>query len=179
MRPLVMCSILLALAAPLDAQQAGRSKALQSASAEEVESLDAIIGALYDVISGPVGERDWARFGALFRDGARLIPTGVDSTGQRVTFVWTPDEFAQRGARWFAENPFYEREASRVVEEYGHIAHVFSTYESRRDPDAEPFVRGINSIQLFHDGSRWWIVSIFWGDERSAGPIPERYRPRD
>lgn len=181
MRHLVLLAMLLAVTVSLRAQQAGAPLAAATAPAnpEDVRSLDAILEALYDVISGPVGERDWARFGSLFREGARLIPTGIDSTGKKVTFVWTPEEFAERGARWFAANPFYEREASRVVEQYGQIAHVFSTYESRREPAAEPFVRGINSIQLFHDGSRWWIVSIFWGDERSAGAIPARYLPQD
>jgi len=179
MRRLVMLSIVLALAVPLSAQEAGPSgsTAMAAASPEDVNSLDAIIAALYDVISGPAGARDWARFGSLFRDGARLIPTGVDSTGKKVTFVWTPEQYAERAGRWFVQNAFYEREANRVVEQYGQIAHVFSTYESRRDQDTEPFARGINSIQLFHDGSRWWIISIFWGDERSAGPIPARYLP--
>jgi len=177
MRSLVMVITLFAFTAPLPAQQPAAS-AGATTRAGDVTSLDAIIAALYDVISGPAGGRDWARFGSLFRDGARLIPTGIDSTGRKVTFVWTPDEYATRADRWFADNPFYEREASRVVEQYGHIAHVFSTYESRNDPNAEPFSRGINSIQLFYDGSRWWILSIFWGDERSAGPIPERYLPR-
>ena len=181
MRPFVMLSMLLALAVSLPAQEtvAPSAAATASGNPEDVKTLDAIIAALYDVISGPAGERDWARFGSLFRDGSRLIPTGVDSAGRKVTFVWTPEQYAERAGRWFAENAFYEREAGRVVEQYGQIAHVFSTYESRRDPGAEPFVRGINSIQLFHDGSRWWIISIFWGDERSAGPVPARYLPRN
>ena len=180
MRPFAMLWMLLALAAPLRAQEAGTATTAASpANPEDVKSLDAIIRALYDVISGPAGERDWARFGSLFRDGARLIPTAVDSAGEKVTFVWTPEQYAERAGRWFTQNAFYEREANRAVAQYGHIAHVFSTYESRRDPDAEPFVRGINSIQLFHDGSRWWIISIFWGDERSAGPIPAEFLPRN
>jgi hypothetical protein len=150
-----------------------------AADPADVASIDAIIGALYEVISGPAGPRDWDRFQSLFRDGGRLIPTGGPQGGEMTVVMWTAEEYAERARGWFAENAFYEVEAARAVEQYGHIAHVFSTYESRRDPAAEPFVRGINSIQLFNDGTRWWIVSVFWADERGAGPIPARYLPQE
>ena len=71
---------------------------------------------------------------------------------------------------------FYEKEIARRVEQFGQIAHVWSAYESRHDPsDAEPFMRGINSIQLFNDGSRWWIVSIYWQHESALHPLPDKY----
>ena len=67
-------------------------------------------------------------------------------------------------------------ETARRVETYGHIAHAWSTYESRhKAEDPEPFARGINSIQLMHDGARWWIVTIFWEAETPENPIPEKY----
>ena len=63
-----------------------------------------------------------------------------------------------------------------VVEQ---IAHVFSTYESRHSlSDPEPFMRGINSFQLMHDGKRWWIVNVMWQHEAADLPIPERYLSR-
>lgn len=75
------------------------------------------------------------------------------------------------------QNGFFEVEIHRVTEEFGNIAHLFSTYESRhKADDPEPFVRGINSFQLYHDGERWLILNIFWTDERTA-PIPPRYLP--
>jgi len=71
---------------------------------------------------------------------------------------------------------FYETEIARRVEQFGQIAHVWSTYESRHDlGDPEPFMRGINSIQLFNDGKRWWIVSIYWQHESAGYPLPEKY----
>jgi hypothetical protein len=77
---------------------------------------------------------------------------------------------------YFAEQGFYETEVARRTEQFGHIAHAWSTYESRHHPDdPEPFVRGINSIQLFHDGSRWWIVSIYWQQESTEHAIPQEY----
>lgn len=63
-----------------------------------------------------------------------------------------------------------------MTEEFGHMAHAFSSYESKRSPDdAEPFQRGINSMQLLNDGERWWFVTIYWDAERTGTPIPERY----
>lgn len=157
----------------------GQEPEARPADPADVESIDAIVTALYDVISGPAGPRDWERFQSLFRDGGRLMPTGGPQGGETTLLMWSPEEYGERAATWFAENAFYEIEASRVVEEYGRIAHVFSTYESRRDPSAEPFVRGINSIQLFNDGSRWWILTVFWTDERGSGPIPAKYLPKN
>ena len=65
---------------------------------------------------------------------------------------------------------------ARRADGFGHIMHVFSTYESRhREDDPEPFARGINSIQLMNDGRRWWVVSIFWEAESPQAPIPREY----
>ena len=150
----------------------------------DVESIDAIMGAVYDVISGPSDEeRDWDRFRSLFYPGARLIPTGARPDGVRVANVSTPDEYAERAAAVFRDAPifqgkgFYEVEATRRVERYGGVAHVWSTYLSLLEPDGEPFARGINSFQLFHDGERWYVVSIFWQQEDEETPVPEPYLP--
>lgn len=144
----------------------------------DVASADAIVAAVYDVISGPGdAPRDWDRFRSLFLPGARLIPTGADQNGRMGARVLSPDEYASlaRDGDWFADG-FFEAETSRVSERYGNIAHRFSTYAAyRAESDAEPFMRGINSIQLLDDGERWWIVTIFWQSESDAGPIPERY----
>ena len=86
------------------------------------------------------------------------------------------DMYIERVRPYFEQNGFYETEISRRVDQYDQIAQVFSTYESRHDPnDPEPFMRGINSIQLFNDGKRWWIVNIFWQQEYPAAPIPKEY----
>jgi hypothetical protein len=62
---------------------------------------------------------------------------------------------------------------------FGQIAHVFSTYDARhRRADPEPFVRAINSIQLFHDGTRWWVLTVAWSAETADTPIPDAYLPR-
>ena len=148
-----------------------------AANPADVNSMDSIIAAVYDVISGPAGKkRDWDRMRSLFAPGARLIPTGPRSTGGYGSHVHTVDEYIARAEPFFEKEGFYEKEAARQTEMFGQIAHVFSTYESRHSPDdAKPFQRGINSIQLMNDGKRWWVVTIFWQGEDEKHPLPERY----
>ncbi len=148
-----------------------------TAASDDVKSLDAILAALYAVISGEAGEaRDWKRFESLFFPGvARLAATRVNEDGE-VALSWhDPADYRARAEPMFAAQPFYEREAARQVQRYGHIAQVFSTYESATTPDGEPFQRGINSIQAYWDGARWWIITILWDAERDGQPIPEVY----
>ena len=168
---------LLLLASPLAAQQP--EAAPPAARPEDVASIDAILRTTYDVISGPAGPRNWDRFRSLFIPGARLIPTSCPRDQACRPRTVTVDEYVKSGGDYFLQNPFYELESHRVEERYGHVAHVFSTYESRRSPGEPPFTRGINSFQLFWDGTRWWVVSIFWNDESQAGPIPAQYLPKD
>jgi hypothetical protein len=143
----------------------------------DVGSLDAILAALYDVISGPAGQkRDWDRFRSLFIPGARLIPTGGPAGQPARAVVWSPDEYVQRAGANLERDGFFEREIGRSVDTFGRITQVFSVYDSKRTlADPKPFQRGINSIQLLNDGTRWWVVSIYWDSERPDNPIPERY----
>jgi hypothetical protein len=146
----------------------------------DVASPDAIMAATYDVISGPAGQqRDWDRFRSLFVPGARLIPVVAKKTGSGYeTRMITPDEYAQHADAYFQKNGFAEREISRKAERYGNIMQIFSTYESRHDPkDAQPFARGINSFQLFYDGARWWVVTIYWLEETPENPLPKEFMP--
>jgi hypothetical protein len=149
----------------------------------DVESIDAIINAAYDGISGPAGKkRDWDRERSLYFPGARLIPTAMKSGGEDVDLtpnVLDIEGFIARVEPFFEKEGFYEKEIARRTEQFGNIAQVWSTYESRHDPgDPEPFMRGINSIQLFNDGTRWWIVSIYWQQESPETQIPKEYLPR-
>jgi len=153
-----------------------------AANPADVATMDSTIAALYDVISGPAGKRNWDRFRSLFAPGARLIANGVRPTGEVASRVMTVEDYAQRNGPFFEKNGFFEREAARHTDEFGNIAQVFSTYESRHaKDDAKPFQRGINSIQLMNDGKRWWVVTIFWQGEDEKNPLPDKYlkRPAD
>ena len=146
-----------------------------AAAPADVESVDAIMAAVYDVISGPAGQpRDWDRFRSLFIDGARLMPL---SATQGV-IVLSPEDYIARAGASLIENGFFEQELARVTEEYGGVVHAFSSYAARRAlNDPEPFLRGINSFQLAHFQNRWWVVSILWRSEDGTRPIPDRYLP--
>jgi hypothetical protein len=146
-------------------------------AAADVSSVDAIVAALYDVISGPPGKkRDWDRFRSLFAPGARLIPTGRRRDGSTGARVIDAEGYIASSGPFLENEGFFEREVARRSERFGNIAHVFSTYESRHTPaDAAPFARGINSIQLYHDGTRWWVMTVMWDSERPDNPIPAQY----
>ena len=154
------------------------SSTSQPPDPRDVESIDAIIAASYDVISGPAGKkRDWNRDRSLFYPGARLIPTAKPGSNDGLApQMLDVDGFIARVEPYFAEHGFFETEIARRTEQFGHIAHVWSTYESRHSADdSKPFMRGINSFQLFYDGNRWWIVNIFWQQESAEDPIREEY----
>jgi hypothetical protein len=146
------------------------------AAAADVASLDAVIAALYDVISGPAGApRNWDRFRSLFAPGARLLPiVKPRPDGPSEVRVMSPDDYVGRASKTFEQSGFYEREVKREVQTFGGLTHVWSTYEARHASDeATPFMRGLNSIQVLNDGTRWWIVTVMWQPETPAFPLPK------
>jgi len=145
----------------------------------DVATPDAIIVAVYASISGPAGQpRDWDRFRSLLLPGARLIPSARRATGTTTPVVWSAEEYIAAAGAGLERQGFFEREMHRTTEAFGAVLHAFSTYDSRRTPDGQPFARGINSFQLYGDGTRWWIVTIFWDAETADKPIPAKYLPQ-
>jgi hypothetical protein len=142
---------------------------------EDVKSVDLIIAALYDVISGdPDTPRNWDRFRNLFIPEARLIPTLKTKEGKLGYRIITPEEYVELFSTRITEG-FFERELHRETEIYGAIVHVFSTYETKEKKDGPVTNRGINSIQLFFDGNRYYVTNIFWSAESMGFPLPEKY----
>jgi hypothetical protein len=142
---------------------------------KDVQSVDAIIAALYEVISGASDQpRDWERFKNLFAEDARLVPTFKDREGKTGYRIITPAAYSESFARNI-KTGFYEGEVSRITEEYGNIVHVFSTYETREKKDGPVTMRGINSIQLLRQADGYRILHIFWSAETTQTPLPEKY----
>jgi hypothetical protein len=137
----------------------------------DVNSIVAILRALYDVISGPPGDRDWNRLRSLCVPEAHLTST-TKSAASTAPRLLTIDDYIQRAGKFFTTHGFYESAIVNRVQIFGNIAQVFSSYESRNAPNEKPFARGINSIQLFYDGSRWWVLSILWDEESPSNPLP-------
>ncbi len=173
---MIKIALAVALVVSLAAQEAPRPPVARPA---DVQSVDAIVGALYDVISGPAGQkRDWDRMRSLFVPGARLIPAVVNASGGASARVLDVDGYIQRASATLEHDGFFEHEIARKMDAFGNIAILFSTYESRHAAtEPKPFARGINSIQLLKDRDRWWIVTVYWDGERPDNPIPEKYLP--
>jgi len=164
-----------ALLIPLQGQEPGPTT--PAADPTDVESVDAIVAAVYDVISGPAGQaRDWDRWRSLFIPEARLISVGRTQDGTNRYRVMTPEDYVQGAGTSLEENGFFEDEIGRTQEEFGPVVHLFSAYQSKRSlNDPVPFARGINSFQLLDDGERWWVVTVFWTSEGQDLIIPEGY----
>ena len=154
------------------------------AKPEDVKSPEAIVNAVYSVISGGKGQaRDWDRMRSLFVPDARLIPAVAASAANggaahSDVLMLTVDGYIERSGTRLTSDGFFERSIHNDIEQFGNIVQVWSTYESRHAlDDAKPFARGINSFQLLKDGDRYWVVNIFWDSESPTKPIPAKYLP--
>lgn len=157
---------------------AARPKPTTAADPKDVSSIDAIITALYESDSRVVDTKTGAeRFRSLYLPTARLVSIAMRPNGSAGVASRTPDEFLEDALQGQPRGGFREREIARTAEVFGNIAHVFSTYEGRRNASDVNPTRGINSFQLFFDGSRWWLTSVLWDVERSDNPIPAKYLP--
>lgn len=136
-------------------------------------AIGAAVDAMYAMISGPAGPRDWSRQREMFHPDARQMRTGVDASGKPWIKIMALDEYAADTTPFFMSTPFYEVETARRIDVLGNMAHVWSAYEARNAPDAASVERrGINSIQLYRDETgRWRIMSMIWDNEREGVSI--------
>lgn len=178
MRLLVALAAATAIAVPGPVRAQG-SQTDPGADTSAVGTLDGIVSELFATISGPAGERDWDRFRSLFLPGATLLNAGPRPDGSPPPEPASVQEYQERAAPYFREAPYFEVEIARTTHRYGTVAQVWSTYETRRAADGEPFSRGINSIVVVRHDGRWYIASVIWDAERPDNPIPEAYLPRD
>ena len=145
---------------------------------EDVGTLDGIMSAFYDVISGPAGApRQWQRDSTLYIPGVRFVSMSVRE-GRPVARVSDHGQYVANVNDALVRNGFFERELNRVTRRFGNIVHVFSTYEYKATPSGPVQGRGVNSIQLFWDGNRWWIANATWDGERPDNPIPPELLPQ-
>ncbi|MBD9468591.1 hypothetical protein [Pseudoxanthomonas sp. PXM01] len=131
------------------------------------------VDAMYAMISGPAGPRDWSTQEAAFHPDCRQIRTGVDAEGKPWRLSFTLAEYRANADELLAKMDFFEVETAREVRVFGNIAHVWSAYEARTAPDdAVPERRGINSIQLYKGEDGWKIIHMIWDNERDGVPLP-------
>lgn len=165
------------VAALVGAAWAQEQKPPVAGKAEDVKDPQAIVAALYNVISGPAGQkRDWDRFQSLYAPGAHLTILGKDKESKVGARVITPEEYVERASASMSKEAWYERELTSRTERFGNLVHVWSTYAGGADPQ-KPEVRGINSITLMC-GERCWITSVTWEAESPDNPLPQEYLPK-
>ena len=146
--------------------------------AADVGSVDGVVTAYYDVISGPAGQpRQWSRDRTLYIPEIRFVSMSQSKEGKPVARTMTHQQFVDASDKGL-QGGFYEKEVHRETQRFGNIAHVFSTYESRIKADGPIIARGINSIQAFWDGKRWWITNAIWDEERPDNPLPPEFSPK-
>lgn len=147
------------------------------ANPDDVNSPEATVTAIFEAFSAPGDEHpNWDRFRSLFLPEARLIYADHPAEGTSHYETGTVDEYIETSGRFWEGQDYREEVVQTRTERYANIAHVFFTYEGREPADAaEPTFRGVESAQLWHDGSRWWVVSLMWQSEREVVPIPDRY----
>ena len=178
--PFFVCLIAINLQAQGDSTKKTKKEVIEQViDSALVLTLDSTIKTLYGVISGEKGvKRNWKLFNFLFKPGAKLIPSWKERKGTYEVRYMKPADYIKNSGQWLVDNGFFEKEIHRKVNTFGNITQVFSTYESfKSESDEEPFMRGINSIQLLNDGERWWIVNIYWTQESYENPIPKEYLP--
>lgn len=175
-RLLLLCVILMLVTTSFSQYQNGFD------SSGDVTTVDGIIHNLYSIISGPAGEqRDWNAFKNLFAPDARMYIAVPGKNNNSTLKSITPDEYAMRNQTRLSDIGFNETELYRITNAYGAGTQVFSTYESHftNSNGEEEITKGINNIQLYFDGSRYYITSIFWDANAKNIEVPERYLPRD
>lgn len=181
-RVLVLSGVLLSLAA-IPVGQAQEQKQVTtkhvevptvSPRAEDVSSLDGIIKAFYEVVSGPAGEpRQWSRDRTLYIPGVRFVSMNVNAKDEPVAHVMDHQQFVDSSDATVTTKGFFEWEIHRETKRFGNIAHIFSTYESHLTKNGPVIARGVNSIELFWDGKRWWIAGAIWDEERKDNALPK------
>jgi hypothetical protein len=143
---------------------------------EDVATIDGVLKAFYEVISGPAGEpRQWSRDRSLYIPDVRFVSIEKKKDGTIEARPVSHQEFVDRSNAPLVKNGFYESEVHRETQQFGQIAHVFSTYVSRIKPEGPVIARGINSLELFNDGKRWWVLSVQWDEERDGQKIPQKW----
>lgn len=174
MKGFVSCYIVLCLGL-LVSPGAAESQAVR----DDVATLDGIMNAYYEVVSGPAGvPRQWERDKSLHIPDAQVVIVRDDSTGVPIGRAITIGQYHEMSGA-VASSAFYEYEIHRVTQRHGAVAHVWSTYEWRRDEDGPVAGQGVNTIQLYHDGERWWITSWMFDGRADAPAVPAEYLPAE
>ena len=130
---------------------------------DNVGTLDGIIKAYYDVVTIKKGEKiNYERDSLLHIAGVRVGSAGIDAKGNPILQYTSLSEFHRQSDAYMEKNGFWEHETVRTVQHIQNIYHVWSSYVSAYTPGGKTIAQGVNSIELFFDGKRFWILGWFY-----------------
>ena len=130
---------------------------------DNVATLDGIIKAYYDVVTIKKGEKiSYERDSLLHVPGVRVASAGLDANGKPFLTYAGLKEFHRQSDAYMEKTGFYEKETKRTVQNIRNIYHVWSSYESRTEEGGRVIAQGVNSIELYYDGKRFWILGWFY-----------------
>jgi hypothetical protein len=146
---------------------------------DDVATIDGIMKAYYEVISGPARQpRQWDRDHTLYIPDVRFVIIEEAPGGKITARSMSHQEFADAMVAGLGNNAFYEREVHRITHRFGNVAHVLSTAEQRTAPDGPARSHTIDSVELFWDGHRWWIMNAnIWPGDISGRPLTKEFLP--
>jgi hypothetical protein len=146
---------------------------------EDVSSIDGMIKAYFEVVSGPAGQpRDWGRDATLYIPGVRFVMISKGKNGKTTAQSMSHQEFVDAGDASMVEKGFYEHEIHRITHRAGDVAHVISTAEQALTSNGPSQGRSIDSLDLYWDGSRWWIASATIWEVGPGESLPSEFLPK-
>jgi hypothetical protein len=135
----------------------------QTSIPDDTSSVDKVIKAIYGIISGPAGKRDWIRFKNLFdKEGTMGIIYENKKDGKILYKKFSPEDYIANNDPYFLKNGFVEVETARSENILNDIAQVFSNYEYTSNGISQ---KGVNTFLLYRDNKRWYISSLIWKEE--------------
>lgn len=139
----------------------------------DTSTIDGVLNATYEILSGPAGERNWEEYKTLFHTDGYMGATIVDPEGQRKFYSFSVDKYIANNDPFLKKNDFYEEEIGRSISIFGGIAQVKSAYQYKLSKDGNIEKKGINCLQLVYDNGRWKILSLIWEEESENHRIPD------
>lgn len=157
----------------------GKAQENNKEFSRNISSIENIISSIYEVVSGSKGEeRNWELMRTIFHPEARLILNYTNKEGESMLYSYSVEDYISTFAEGLTQSDLYEKDVKNEIDLFGNMAQVFSTYKSYRSKDYEqPFKKGMASIQLYNDGNRCWVLSMYWKNETAQEKVPEKYLP--
>jgi hypothetical protein len=136
------------------------------------------LDSLYAAFSFDPGKApNWTALRALMVQGAAFVDPVKPKASPHAIGA---DEFLANFRKWVQETPrgkagFKERIVNARIDSFGHIAHAFVTFEGYTPGRTLAEERGLDSIQLVLDGTRWKVASFTTQYEEPGLAMPKRF----